>query len=128
MLRISSESALPVYQQLKRQIRRGIASGEYPRGHRLPSIRELAAELTVNPNTIAKVYRQLEADGFLVSKQGSGFFVAESQENIENTRKELLEQLTEEFVAEAIELGINLDRIRETVLNRLEGSASDDNS
>ena len=128
MLSISGDSALPVYEQLKRQIKRGIVSGQYPNGHKMPSIRELAAELTVNPNTIAKVYRQLESEGFLISKQGSGFFVSESPANVETTRKELLGQLTEEFIAEAIELGIHPDRIRETVMNRLEGRASDDNS
>jgi GntR family transcriptional regulator len=121
MLKIDSCSAIPVYEQLKRQIKLGIASGRYPAEYRLPSIRELASKLTVNPNTIAKAYRQLETDGFLQSRAGSGFFVTHPTEKLEETRKELLKEITEEFTAKAVELGASPDLIMDAVRNRLEG-------
>jgi len=124
MLSINPGSAVPVYEQLKRQIRLGIVSGGYPRGYRMPSIRDLAATLKVNPNTIAKVYRQLEVDGFLVSKAGSGFFVEHSPEKLEQTRDELLCELAEEFIASAVELGAGPEVIKNTVQKRLEGNTN----
>ncbi len=123
MIKIDSCSAVPVYEQLKRQIKLGIASGRYPAEHRLPSIRELARELTVNPNTIAKAYRQLETEGFLESRTGSGFFVIHFPSRLMETRKELLEELTEDFTAKAVELGATPDMIIDAVRKRLEGKS-----
>lgn len=123
MFKIDSGSAIPVYEQLKRQIKLGIASGEYLADHKLPSIRELASKLTVNPNTIAKVYRQLETGGFLVSRAGSGFFVVHSTEKLKETRMELLKEITEEFTAKAVELGATPDLIMNVVKARLEGKS-----
>jgi len=126
MLSINSGSAVPVYEQLKRQIRLGIVSGRYRQGCRMPSIRDLAAKLKVNPNTIAKVYRQLEVDEFLVSKAGSGFFVEHSPEKLEQTRGELLCDLAEEFITSAVELGASPEVIKNTVQKRLEESTYHD--
>jgi GntR family transcriptional regulator len=124
MLSINSGSAVPVYEQLKRQIRLGIVSGRYRQGYRMPSIRDLAAKLKVNPNTIAKVYCQLEA--FLVSKAGSGFFVEHSTEKLKQIRDELLCELAEEFIASAVELGASPEVIKNTVQKRLEGNTNHD--
>ncbi|HOP27239.1 MAG TPA: GntR family transcriptional regulator [Candidatus Sabulitectum sp.] len=121
MIKIDSCSAVPVYEQLKRQIKLGISSGRYPAEHRLPSIRELARELTVNPNTIAKAYRQLETEGFLESRAGLGFFVIHFPSRLMETRKELLEELAEDFTAKAVELGATSDMIIDAVRKRLEG-------
>jgi GntR family transcriptional regulator len=126
MLSINSGSAVPVYEQLKRQIRLGIVSGRYRQGYRMPSIRDLAAKLKVNPNTIAKVYCQLEADAFLVSKAGSGFFVEHSTEKLKQIRDELLCELAEEFIASAVELGASPEVIKNTVQKRLEGNTNHD--
>lgn len=123
MLKIDSGSAVPVYEQLKRRIKLFIASGEYPDEYRLPSIRELSSKLTVNPNTIAKAYRQLESEGFLVSRAGSGFFVVGSKYKLVETRKRLLKEITEEFTAKAIELGAPPDAILKAVRTRLEGKS-----
>lgn len=126
MLSINSGSPLPVYEQLKRQIRLAILSGEYPVGHRMPSIRELASKLTVNPNTIVKVYGQLETEGFLSSKAGSGFFVEHQALVLERTRMELLEELAGEFIASAVELGASPEMIIELVSQKLERNNSND--
>ena len=68
MLKIDAGSAVPVYEQLKRQIKLKVISGKYQPDSKLPSIRQLASELKINPNTIAKVYRQLESENILYSK------------------------------------------------------------
>lgn len=128
MLKISSDSAVPVYEQLKRQIRMGIVSGRYSEDFRMPSIRDLAAELTINPNTIAKVYRQLEAEGFLKSKAGSGFFVHHSHEKIKETRLLLFRELADEFIAESVALGVKPQLIKETIESKLQERSSDDQS
>jgi len=74
--KIDHRSALPLYAQLKQQIQLGILSGHLRPGETLPPIRTLAARLTINPNTMARVYRELEAEGYLETRQGKGSFVA----------------------------------------------------
>jgi GntR family transcriptional regulator len=73
---IDPKSALPIHRQIAEQIRRGVAAGLLLPGDQLPSVRELAARLLVNPNTVAKVYRDLERDGLLETRRGQGTFVA----------------------------------------------------
>jgi DNA-binding transcriptional regulator YhcF (GntR family) len=126
MLRINSGSAVPVYEQLKRQIKLGIVSGKYPQNHRMPSIRQLAAQLTINPNTIAKVYRQLESESFLHSRTGSGFFVQFEKENLGLTRKKLLTEITDEFVTTVVELGFSPEELMNVMLTKLERKQAND--
>jgi GntR family transcriptional regulator len=73
---IDPKSAVPIYRQIAEQIRRSVAAGLLLPGDQLPSVRELAARLLVNPNTVAKVYRDLERDGLLETRRGQGTFVA----------------------------------------------------
>lgn len=74
---LDSSSGTPLYLQLAEQLRLGIATGVLRPGDQMPTVRELAAQLRVNPNTVARVYRDLQAEGLLSSRQGSGTFVAE---------------------------------------------------
>ena len=76
-LSLDPNSGTPIYLQLKEQMRLAVATGTVQPGERLPVVRELAAQLRINPNTIARVYRELQAEGLLTSRQGSGTFVAE---------------------------------------------------
>jgi GntR family transcriptional regulator len=76
-LSLDSHSGAPIYLQLKEQMRLAVATGTIQPGEQLPVVRELAAQLRVNPNTVARVYRELHAEGLLTSRQGSGTFVAE---------------------------------------------------
>ncbi len=126
MLKIDAGSAVPVYEQLKRQIKLGIVSGEYPPDSRMPSIRQLASQLTINPNTIAKVYRQLESEGFLQSRTGSGFFVRLEQEHIDETRKTLLAEMAEEFISKSVELGFTPEELINTISIKLERKPAND--
>ena len=75
-LRLSPNSGVPIYRQIQDQIRYGIASGLLRAGEQLPTVRALAVELAVNPNTVIKAYSELEREGVLTTEQGSGTFVA----------------------------------------------------
>ena len=126
MLKINPGSAVPVYEQLKRQIKLCIVSGEYPRNHRMPSIRQLASQLTINPNTIAKVYRQLENEKFLHSKTGSGYFVQFEKEHLGKIRAILLAEMADEFVCRVVEAGFSTQELMNTMSDMLERKQTDD--
>jgi len=74
--RIDSKSAVPIYRQITDGIRRSVAAGILAPGEKLPSVRDLATRLLVNPNTVAKVYRDLERDGLLDTRRGDGTYVS----------------------------------------------------
>ena len=78
MLQLNYRDPRPVYVQIISEYKRLILSGALARGDRLPSVRELAGQLAINPNTIQRAYRELEADGFIVSMPGKGSFVADA--------------------------------------------------
>ena len=75
---VDTSSPTPIYAQLERSIRAAIATGELARGAQLPTVRQLAVDLAVNANTVARVYAQLERDGMLETRRGVGTFVPES--------------------------------------------------
>ena len=83
-----SDSA-PIYAQLIRQIKVGIVTGAFPPGERLPSVRDLATEAGVNPNTMQRAFAELERDGLVYSQRTAGRFVTEDRAMIEQTKKAL---------------------------------------
>ena len=120
MLKIDAGSAVPVYEQLKRQIKLKVISGKYQPDSKLPSIRQLASELKINPNTIAKVYRQLESENILYSKTGSGFFVKKEQDELNKERTKLLNEFTDEFISKVVELGFSPDTLKNKLIKQIE--------
>ena len=78
MIQLNYRDPRPIYEQIQSELRRLILSGALERGDRLPSVRELAGQLAINPNTIQRAYRELEADGLIVSLAGKGSFVADA--------------------------------------------------
>ena len=89
--RIDPKSALPIYRQITDGIRRSVAAGILAPGEKLPSVRDLASRLLVNPNTVAKVYRDLERDGLLDTRRGDGTYVSANAATIsESERRRLL--------------------------------------
>jgi len=80
MISINYRDSRPIYEQIKSEFRRLILTGALAAGSRLPSIRELASELAINPNTIQRAYHELEAEGTILSIAGKGSFVAERQQ------------------------------------------------
>ncbi len=126
MYSIDSRSVIPVYEQLKRQIVLSIVSGRLDEGEKLPSIRELAAALRINPNTVAKTYRQLETDGYVTSRKGLGVFVSAGVRELQSNRIEIFEELTDEYISKAAGLGLNADEIIKGLAGRLKGEIEHD--
>ena len=100
MISLNYRDSRPIYEQIKEGFQRLILSGVLSPGDKLPSVRELAAELAINPNTIQRAYRELEAEGFTYSIAGKGSFAAQLSEVTDTHREELLEA----FDAAATEL------------------------
>jgi len=102
-------SGQPIYIQIMDQIRRMVANGELKRGDQLPTVRQLAAELRVNWNTVARAYRLLDEAGLISTQRGRGTYIWEtpSEEIIHRLRKQGLEGLTHHFLAEAARQGFS---------------------
>lgn len=123
MLQLDFRSRVPVYEQLTEKIKELIVHKVLKADEQLPSVRELALELTVNPNTIQKAYRELERQGYIYSVPGKGSFV-KPNEQIDNSRKkeELLEQLRK-IATELLYLGVSIEEIREAIEKSGKGGA-----
>lgn len=117
MLTLSAADPRPITKQITDGIRRLIATGDIPVGAQLPSVRGLAKQLMVNPNTIAKAYSELNNEGWLDSRQGLGLFVAEPRQRLsESERERRLALAIDTFGAEVLGLGYTTEEI----LQRLE--------
>src|SRR6202166_3943029 len=99
---IDLHSGVPAYRQLIDQVRSGIASGTLTAGDQLPTVRQLAVDLAINPNTVMRAYRELELGGLLETQQGTGTFTAKKKlEKISAERKRELSQMVGEIAARA---------------------------
>ncbi|MFZ5825785.1 MAG: GntR family transcriptional regulator [Bacillota bacterium] len=111
-LHIDPSSGTPIYRQIVDQVRQAVASGVLRAGDRLPSVRDMAVELAVNPNTIAKAYQELERDGVIVTPRGRGSFVADRDHGLDEAeRLRLFAEAVDRLVAEAYRLRIGSDRV-----------------
>ena len=110
---VDSNSATPIYAQLDRSIRAAIATGALGVGAQLPTVRQLAVDLAVNANTVARVYAQLERDGMLETRRGVGTFVRESPspQAARAHRERELRELIQRFVGDAALLGFTLPEL-----------------
>src|SRR5947208_9999828 len=112
--KLDPRSGVPIYRQIQDQIRYGIASGLLNLGEQLPTVRSLAVELSVNPNTVIKAYTELERAGVLTTEQGSGTFVSGSAARTAPTgsdRQTKLEALCGEFLSHAAQYGFSADDV-----------------
>lgn len=123
-IRIDDRSALPVYEQIKRAVKMAVLTGALAEGEQVASIRDLAQQLQVNPNTIIKVYSQLETEGFLQSKPGSGYFVRLDRPRASKRQEESFRALTSDYIAKAVELGYSWDDIAAEIARRRGGGRS----
>ena len=114
-IKVDVKSALPVYEQIKRAVKLVILSGRLEEGDQLMSIRELALKLQINPNTIIKVYYQLEMEGFVISRPGAGYYVKFDGKKIQKERRELFEQATDEYVSKVTNMGYSLEDITQEI-------------
>src|SRR5262245_19489862 len=100
--RLDLKSGVPVYRQLIDQVLGGKASGTLQPGDQLPTVRQIAVDLSINPNTVARAYRELEFRGVLETQQGTGTFVSRQKvERNQVQRERKLGQIVGEFVARA---------------------------
>jgi len=119
LLQIDHHSGQPIYRQVIEQVRRQIVAGQLRQGEQLPSVRDLASQLRVNPMTVSKAYSLLEKEGLLDRRRGVGLFVAElGRDKASRTRDDMLEAALTRAVVTAIQLGISQERARD-MLTRL---------
>ena len=114
MIQLNYRDSRPIYEQVKDGLRQLIINGVLTEGSRLPSVRELAVSLTINPNTIQRAYRELESEGYIVSVPGKGSFCAQFSPQSDPRREELLARL-EETVRELRWLGVSEEEIIEKI-------------
>jgi len=117
-LSIDLHCGVPVYRQLIDQVRGGIAAGSLTSGDQLPTVRQLAVDLSINPNTVMKAYRELELGGLIETHQGTGTFISDKKPEKKSAERERqLGQMAGEFAARAGAAGFTLeeviDRLRE---------------
>jgi GntR family transcriptional regulator len=120
LLRLEPSGREPLYQQLARQLRQRISGGQWQAGEQLPSARELSAELGINFLTVTKVYGMLEQEGLVEMRRGLGTFVARRSDASQIAeRRRLLDQLIDELLSGAGQLGLNgrevLRRVKEKI-------------
>ncbi|HEV8140169.1 MAG TPA: GntR family transcriptional regulator [Pyrinomonadaceae bacterium] len=121
MFHIDAKHPTPLYHQLERSIKFAIATGKLRIGEQLPTVRQLAVELKINANTVAKVYAELERSGVLQTRRGVGTFVQERPAEVALNRRERerhLRELTDHFIAETHSRGYSIDEVIEHLESR----------
>lgn len=109
---LDAHSGVPVYRQLIDQVQGAVASGSLSAGDQLPTVRHVAIELAINPNTVLRAYREMEIRGMLDTQQGTGTFVAEQKVELsKEVRDRQLGQLVNEFVSRAWSTGITVNEL-----------------
>jgi GntR family transcriptional regulator len=116
---IDPASRVPIYRQLAHQLREAVARGKLQPGQRLPSVRDLSRTLVVNPNTIARVYTEMEREGLLNTRPGLGVFVAQPRPELaRKVRAERLQEALDRFLTEAVHLGFSAEEVLQRVEQR----------
>ncbi len=116
---IDLKSGVPIYRQIIDQVKSAIATGSIGPGDRLPTVRQLSVDLSVNPNTVSRAYTELELTGLVETHMGSGTFVGTKpvqQDEVE--RRRILDQICQEFLSRASSHGFTLDDILENLSQR----------
>ena len=111
---------LPIYLQVINQIKKDMIQGKLPMGEKLPSTRELAVQYQINPNTAARVYKEMEQAGMCCTKRGLGTFGTENAEVIKKMKEEMAGELLENFVQEMQDLGFSKEELMAIMEKRLE--------
>lgn len=120
-IQIDSKSGVPFYRQIIEQIKFAVARGRLAPGDRLPTVRQLAVDLAVNPNTVARAYRELELARVIETQQGSGTFVGNERPQIDALeRRRMLDQILTELLARASSYGFSLEEVFDGLRRRKE--------
>jgi len=129
MIQIDFKSRKPIYEQLVEKFKQLIIRDVLKSGEKIPSVRELAKQLTINPNTIQKAYRELERQGYIYSVRGRGSFVSEKIEKVNEKKMEKLKSEVMKNLSELIYLGLDraeLLNLLEEVYERVKGGEKND--
>jgi GntR family transcriptional regulator len=120
-IRIDKNSRVPIYDQIKEQIKGLIHAGQIKTGDQLPTIRELSVELSVNFNTVALAYRDLVNEGVIITERGKGTFVASTPgvEEMQIIRTEKLDNLIEALIRETDRLGYRREDVENVFVNQI---------
>lgn len=119
ILRLDATSGVPFYRQIIDQVLLAVADGRLSPGTQLPTVRALAVELSVNLNTVAKAYREMEIRGIVDTQQGTGTFVATRRaDRRSGERRKALDGLVDRFVALAASSGFSLDELAQSLQER----------
>ena len=121
MIQLNYRDSKPIYEQIKEGLRKLVVSGALSAGEKLPSVRELASQLAINPNTIQRAYRELENEGYIYTLVGKGTFVTEGGK-MDNTREKELMQEFDELVTELLYLEVPKEKLKERIDTVAEGS------
>lgn len=116
------KTELPIYLQVMTHIKRDIITGVIHPGEKLPSVRDLALQYTINPNTASRVYRELEAENICFTRRGMGTFVTEDTERINRMKRETAQELIQQFMEGMVHLGFTCDE----TMNLIEKSLTKD--
>lgn len=100
-------AAMPIYLQVMTSIKREIVTGRIQPGEKLPSVRDLALRYSINPNTVSRVYRELEMEDVCFTRRGMGTFVTEDADRVARMREDMARELIQEFLAGIRQLGLS---------------------
>lgn len=113
------KSGIPIYIQLKEKIKLAVATGKYPPGAKLPTVRQMAVDLRINANTVARVYSELESEGFLATRQGKGTFVRERTEIKVDDGEKSLQDLIDTLLIEGASRGVTPEALLKELEKRV---------
>ena len=116
MIQLNYRDTRPFYQQIKDNVRQLVVSGALKKDEKLPSVRELAASLAINPNTIQRAYRELESEGYIYTLSGKGTFVAEVDQTNQLRQQELRPKF-DKIVSELLYLSIPVNELTNRILS-----------
>ncbi|QYK65205.1 GntR family transcriptional regulator [Paenibacillus sp. S02] len=112
----------PLYEQILNQVRSSIAKGEIEMGSKMPSVRDLAQELRMNPNTVMRAYQELERDGLTEKRRGLGTYVTSSSERIASFREQLAITYIEQFLGQMSSLGLSWEDVQQYIRSKQDGN------
>ena len=120
MIKIDTSSFIPIYEQVKKEMKSKISLGILKPHEALPSIRDLATKLIVNPNTIARAYRELEKEGFIYTRKGKGCYVSENSSSlIKEERVQIISQILDEAIEEVKKFNPDSAEIKKLFAKRI---------
>jgi GntR family transcriptional regulator len=116
---VNFDPTRPIYLQIIEEVKKRAVRGDYAAGEQLPSVRDMAAQMGVNPNTMSRAYQELEREGFVHTKRGEGSFLTHENVRIESERTGLAQAACSQFVVQLRDLGLDTATTRH-LLQRVE--------